>query len=65
VFIRVDVVRRLSGGFGSPANLMTHRVVLGLTVIALIWFNIRRLPGARREPANFQDLGKNSQVGTE
>jgi uncharacterized membrane protein len=47
VFIRVDVVRRLSGGFGSPANLMTHRVVLGLTVIALIWFNIRRRPAGQ------------------
>jgi uncharacterized membrane protein len=55
VFLRVDVVRRLTGGFGSPANALTHQVLMGLTLILLIWFNVRRRPGARREPIGTSD----------
>jgi hypothetical protein len=52
VFLRVDMVRRLTGGFGSPTNARIHSALVGLTIIVLIWFNIRfsswRTAGSRR-----------------
>jgi hypothetical protein len=51
VFLRIDILRRLSGGFPSPLIGMTHLVLIALTAVALIWFNInsttRRLPRPR------------------
>jgi uncharacterized membrane protein len=41
VFLRVDVVRRLTGGFGSQANGMAHNILVGLTLILLVWFSVR------------------------
>jgi len=41
VFLRVTVLRRLSGGFPSPANGMTHFALIGLTLVVPVWFNIK------------------------
>jgi uncharacterized membrane protein len=40
VFLRIDILRRLSGGFPSPLILMTHLGLIALTALALIWFNM-------------------------
>jgi uncharacterized membrane protein len=37
-YIRIDVLRRLSGGFPSPMVSMTHYALIGLTLILLFWF---------------------------
>jgi uncharacterized membrane protein len=40
-FLRIDVLRRLSGGFPSPVIGMTHNILIGLTAIVLIWFMVK------------------------
>jgi uncharacterized membrane protein len=52
VFLRIDILRRLSGGeFPAPPIRVTHLVLIALTALALVWFNInfspRRLPRPR------------------
>jgi uncharacterized membrane protein len=41
VFLRVDIVRRVSGGVGSLMNGLVHLILMGLTLIVLIWFNVK------------------------
>jgi uncharacterized membrane protein len=54
VYLRVDVLRRLSGGFPSPMITKTHGILMGLTLLALIWFNVtaRRRGGSARPVLN-------------
>ncbi len=40
-FLRIDVLRRLSGGFPSPVIGWTHRVLMALTLMVLISLLIR------------------------
>jgi uncharacterized membrane protein len=53
-FLRIDALRRLSGGFPSPLISTTHLVVLALTALALGWLNMiyseRRWPTASSRP---------------
>lgn len=41
VFLRVNTLRRLAGGFPSPVIGRTHVMVMALTLILLIWFNVK------------------------
>jgi uncharacterized membrane protein len=41
VYLRIDALRRLSGGFGSPMVARTHLANLLLFVGLIVWFNIR------------------------
>jgi uncharacterized membrane protein len=41
VFLRVNVLRRLSGGFPSPMIAATQDVLSALTLLVLIWFIVR------------------------
>ena len=41
VYLRVNLLRRLSGGFFSPIVGMTHGALMVLTVLVLLWFLIR------------------------
>jgi uncharacterized membrane protein len=53
-FLRINVLRQLSGGFPSPLISMTQTLVLTLTALALACLNIshsqRRLPTGTSEP---------------
>jgi uncharacterized membrane protein len=49
VYLRVNVLRRLSGGFPSPMISMTHFALMVLTVVLLGWFLLRYR--GRRVPA--------------
>ncbi|MGA3399330.1 MAG: hypothetical protein ABSC95_08920 [Acetobacteraceae bacterium] len=51
VFLRVDVLRRLAGGFPSPVIGGTHYVVTALTLLVLIWFNVKYSGNRRRRVA--------------
>jgi uncharacterized membrane protein len=49
-FLRIDTLRRLSGGFPSPLISATHLVLMTLTALALAWLMMnsreRRWPAA-------------------
>jgi hypothetical protein len=53
-FLRINVLRQLSGAFPSPLIGMTHLLLLTLTGLALAWLHIshsqRRLPMGTSEP---------------
>jgi uncharacterized membrane protein len=61
VFLRIDVVRRLSGGIGSPMNRLTHDVLMALTLTVLIWyivkFRARRASDRRSPDGTFKPVG--------
>jgi uncharacterized membrane protein len=41
IFLRVTVLRRLAGGFPSPVIGLTQDVLMALTLLVLIWFNVK------------------------
>jgi uncharacterized membrane protein len=53
-FLRINVLRQLSGGFPSPLISMTQTLLLTLTALALAWLNVkhnqRRLPMETSQP---------------